>query len=640
MEPVAQPRVFSERYELTHLIARGGMAQVYLAHDRLLDRPVALKVLFPELSVDLAFVERFRREAQAAANLAHPNIVQVFDWGEDQGSYFIVMEYVEGRSLSTMLRQATRLHPTEAAGIAAKVAAGLAYAHRRGVVHRDVKPGNILLTASGEVKVTDFGIARAVNTEDNLTQAGSVMGTAAYFSPEQAEGLTVDARSDLYSLGVVLFEMVTGRTPFLGESPVVVASKHVRETAPLAREVNPGVPVALEAIIAMAMAKSPSDRYQSAEDFRNDLLRFNEGQPVVAETRALSLVPTGEVAAITTMVGAAALASDPGTASIPVGGRPYAMPPAKKKRPGWLVPTLLLLLVAVVIASLAFAFSSSPAKKVAVPDVAGLTVNQAEAQLIGAGFSVRPEHGTVPSATVAAGLVAATDPKIGSQQAEGSVITLELSAGDVKKITIPDVSGYTQAAATAQLQALGLVVTIAYVPSPLPQGSVISTIPTAGTSVWTKSTVKMNLPIVITPTVPNLLGLSPVNAGASLASAGFTVGTSTQACSNTIATGLVSASSPSAGVKATTGSAVNLTISTGVCQVTIPSSIYGQSTGTAITTLSGLGLTVGSNIGTFTGDCSMYASNTVGGVATTDGGVPLSSGASVPYGSTVFLQVC
>ena len=200
----------SGRYELVHLVARGGMAEVYRAHDRLLDRPVAVKVLFPELSIDRTFVERFRREAQAAANLSHPNIVPVFDWGEDNGTYFIVMEFIDGRPLSSILRTAGPLHPDRAAEIAADVALALDYAHRHGVIHRDIKPGNVLITDEGQVKVTDFGIARAVNTDESLTQTGAVMGTATYFSPEQAEGLGVDARSDIYSLGVVLYEMVAG----------------------------------------------------------------------------------------------------------------------------------------------------------------------------------------------------------------------------------------------------------------------------------------------------------------------------------------------------------------------------------------------------------------------------------------------
>src|SRR5580692_2247687 len=296
MQPVGQPRVYSGRYEITHLIARGGMAQVYRAVDRQLDRPVALKVLFPELSVDKTFVERFRREAQAAANLSHPNIVPVFDWGEDDGSYFIVMEYVDGRALSAVLKDPEPLPPRQIASIGAGVAAALAFAHRHGVIHRYVKPGNVLITPDGEVKVTDFGIARAVNTEESLTQTGAVMGTAAYFSPEQAEGKTVDARSDIYSLGVVLYEMAVGRPPFTGDSPVAVASKHVRDMPVLPRVANSACPAALEAVIMKAMAKDPASRYASAEEMRADLLRFADGRPVEAGDPSLTSV-MGAVAA-------------------------------------------------------------------------------------------------------------------------------------------------------------------------------------------------------------------------------------------------------------------------------------------------------------------------------------------------------
>src|SRR5271165_3101518 len=290
MEPVTAPRVFSNRYELTHLIARGGMAQVYRARDRLLDRPVALKVLFPELSVDRSFIERFKREAQAAAKLSHPNIVPVFDWGEDAGTYFIVMEFIDGRPLSSILRSAGPLSAERTADIGAHVAAALGYAHKHLVVHRDVKPGNVLITDEGQVKVTDFGIARAINTEESLTQTGAVMGTATYFSPEQAEGVGVDARSDIYSLGVVLFEMVTGRPPFLGDTPVAVASKHVRDHPPAPREINPTIPPTFEAIILKCLAKDPNYRYATAEDLRADLLRFNEGRSVLAATEATAMM--------------------------------------------------------------------------------------------------------------------------------------------------------------------------------------------------------------------------------------------------------------------------------------------------------------------------------------------------------------
>src|SRR3954447_8681009 len=288
-------QVYSGRYELRRHVARGGMAEVYLAHDRLLDRPVALKVLFPELSVDRSFVERFRREAQAAANLSHPNIVSVYDWGEEENTYFIVMEYVDGRPLSTLLRSEGTLLPDRAAGICAEVAGALGFAHRNGVIHRDVKPGNVLLTNDGQVKVTDFGIARAANAEENLTQTGAVMGTATYFSPEQAQGTTVDPRSDIYSLGVVLYELVTGRPPFSGDNPVTIAYKHVREDPAAPRSRNPAIPVAFENIILQAMAKEPADRYQTAEDLRADLLRFRQGRQVVAAPPAAVPPPTQAV---------------------------------------------------------------------------------------------------------------------------------------------------------------------------------------------------------------------------------------------------------------------------------------------------------------------------------------------------------
>ena len=269
-----EQRVYTNRYEIVRHLARGGMAEVYLAHDQLLDRRVALKVLFPEFARDPAFVQRFRREAQSAANLNHPNIVAVFDWGEEDGTYFIVMEYVEGRSLREAIQADGPLYPNLAADLASDIAGALGFAHRNGVVHRDVKPGNILLTPQGQVKVTDFGIARAAGASEGLTQTGSVMGTATYFSPEQAQGLPVDARSDVYSLGIVLYEMVCAIPPFTGESPISVAYKHVREQATRPTVVNPDVPVALENIILTAMSKGPDSRYASADDMRADLARF------------------------------------------------------------------------------------------------------------------------------------------------------------------------------------------------------------------------------------------------------------------------------------------------------------------------------------------------------------------------------
>ncbi len=276
--------VINDRYEVHKRVGRGGMADVFLARDRLLDRQVAIKVLFPEFAVDPNFVERFRREAQAAANLSHPNIVNVYDWGKYEGTYFIAMEYVHGRTLAEILKTNNRLTPKQGAEIASEVAAALGFAHEAGLAHRDIKPANILIGSSGQVKVADFGIARAMNsaTESNLTQAGSVMGTASYFSPEQAQGAQPDPRSDLYSLGIVMYEMIAGKPPFTGENAVSIAYKQVHDQPTPLNRVVEGVPRPFEAIIAKLLAKDPKLRYPSAHALRDDLRRFRNGEQVQA----------------------------------------------------------------------------------------------------------------------------------------------------------------------------------------------------------------------------------------------------------------------------------------------------------------------------------------------------------------------
>ena len=290
--------VLNERYELKQQIGRGGMAEVRLARDLLLDRPVAIKILYPEHAVDPNFVERFRREAQAAANLNHPNIVSVYDWGKYESTYFMAMEYVPGRTLAEYLRANTRIEPDEAATIGIEVARALAFAHRNGVVHRDIKPANILIANTGEVKVADFGIARAMNApaENHLTQAGSVMGTATYFSPEQAQGAQPDPRSDLYSLGIVLYEMVAGKPPFSGENPVSIAYKQVHENPQPLNQLVLDIPKPFEAIVARLLAKNPDLRYPSADAVRDDLRRYRNGEPVQALAAALGnagIAPNG-----------------------------------------------------------------------------------------------------------------------------------------------------------------------------------------------------------------------------------------------------------------------------------------------------------------------------------------------------------
>ena len=334
------PHVLLDRYEVGRLLGAGGMAEVFEGRDRLLARRVAIKVLQSQFARDPSFLIRFKREAQAAASLSHPNIVGVYDTGTEDGTHFIVMEYVDGRTLKDVIRAEGPLYPERAAEICADVCGALAAAHARGLIHRDIKPANVMLTPEGKVKVMDFGIARAT-TSETITQTAAVVGTAQYISPEQAQGQTVDYRSDLYSVGCCLYEMLTGTVPFTGATPVAIAYRHVREDPTSPRMLNPDVPAPLEAITLKAMAKLPDNRYQTAAEMHDDLERFRNGQPVHA-------TPLMDAAAATQAIprdGGADPTAMLGTVPADRADR-YAEPEEERRTSvGWIVVSLLALVV-------------------------------------------------------------------------------------------------------------------------------------------------------------------------------------------------------------------------------------------------------------------------------------------------------
>jgi len=331
------PHILLDRYEVGRLLGAGGMAEVFEGRDRLLARRVAIKVLQLQFARDPSFLIRFKREAQAAASLSHPNIVGVYDTGSEDGTHFIVMEYVDGRTLKEVIRAEGPLYPERAAEICADVCSALVAAHARGLIHRDIKPGNVMLTPDGKVKVMDFGIARAT-TSETITQTAAVVGTAQYISPEQAQGQAVDYRSDIYSLGCCLYEMLTGTVPFTGATPVAIAYRHVREDPTPPRMLNADVPAPLEAICLKAMAKLPDNRYQTAAEFQSDLERFRNGQPVQA-------TPLLDSAATTQAIPRGDGGADP-TAMLG-GAADYAEPYEEERRTsvGWIVVSVLALLL-------------------------------------------------------------------------------------------------------------------------------------------------------------------------------------------------------------------------------------------------------------------------------------------------------
>ena len=587
-------RVLNDRYEIHRRLARGGMAQVYLARDRALDRPVGVKELVPEFATDPSFVERFRREAQAAANLSHPNIVGVYDWGAQDGTYFIVMEYIDGPSLSKVLRTEGPLHPRRAAEIASEVAAGLGFAHSRGVVHRDVKPGNVLLTRSGESKVTDFGIARAMSSSDeDLTQAGSVMGTATYFSPEQAQGLPVDPRSDLYSLGVVLYELVAGRPPFAGDSPLAIAYKHVQDAPEPPSAHISDLPAGLEAIIMKLLSKRPEDRYSSAEDLRADLNRYLAGQQTVAERDGFLVGAAVGAAAAYGNEDATTVQPATVVGAAPVGPYPDEEdePEERRSRTALFIGLLVLLLALLGGLLYWFAQSMDDGAQVLVPSVVGLTLEEAEARLEEEGLKGEVQR-REPSQEFEAGIVISQDPGRDEEVDEGDTVQLVVSSG-AEELTMPNMVGQNGADAEKFLTAMGLRVTVDEVEDPDAEpGTVVDQDPAEGTVLNPDDSVRI---VVATGpgevAVPDVAGRPLADARAAIEGQGLTVGGTSEEPSSDVAEGNVIRSEPGAGASVERGSAVQLIVSSGPDQVEVPN-VVNQTENAAISRLEGRGLDV------------------------------------------------
>jgi serine/threonine-protein kinase len=603
-------RILAGRYEVGELIGRGGMAEVHIGHDTRLGRTVAIKILRSDLARDPSFQARFRREAQAAASLNHPAIVAVYDTGEDTYTEttgalahvpFIVMEYVEGHTVRDILRDGQAVPIEEAIEITAGVLSALEYSHHAGIVHRDIKPANVMLTPTGAVKVMDFGIARALaDSAATMTQTQAVIGTAQYLSPEQARGETVDARSDLYSAGCLLFELLTGRPPFIGDSPVAVAYQHVREIAPAPSAVASDVPEVLDRITAKALAKERDARYSSAAEFRADLEAAARGQQVSAPAVAAAALGAGAATQVLTPDPAATqvLPGDapawaptgPGTSVLPA--QTDAEPEEEQKSKRWLWITLSIV-AAVAIAGIIFLLTRPDAAPettpVAVPAIAGMAEADAVAALQAAGLEYSRQ--AEPSPDVPEGSVTRSDPAGGTEVEEGSTVEFWVSTGP-NSVAVPDVTGLTQEAARDQLEAAGFTVgSVQEENDPAqPADRVLRTDPAAAQSAAEGATVAIFISSGNVE-LPDLAGQTQDEAVAALNALNLGSAIVTEE-SGTVEAGRVIRQDRSGLLQQRT--VVTLTIATAPTTVTVPTDIVGKTLADATAQLQALGLAVDS----------------------------------------------
>jgi eukaryotic-like serine/threonine-protein kinase len=574
---MTQPRLLGGRYELDGVVGRGGMAEVYRARDIRLDRIVAIKTLRTDLARDQIFQARFRREAQSAASLNHPSIVAVYDTGEDMTAGvpvpYIVMEYVDGRTVRDLLQEGHRLLPERSLEIIDGVLRALDYSHQAGIVHRDIKPGNVMVTRNGDIKVMDFGIARAMSdAQATMTQTAQVIGTAQYLSPEQARGERVDSRSDLYSTGCLLYELLTGRPPFTGDSPVAIAYQHVRENPVPPSRVDPDVPPWADAIVLKAMAKSPADRYQTAGDMRADLQRAASGMPVAAAppTRFDMYPQTQRMGTGTMMAGATS--QIPPVEDYDYGGRDYDY--AGRGGGGgaggtsrrWIPWVLGVVLVIAVVGGVAYYLLAGAGKTYAVPLVNGESVTTAQAQ-------IKAQHlrSTVTyqnSSTVKANVVINSSPQEGNNVPANTLVTLFVSKGQAP-VAVPSVVGQPQNQAEATLQAKGFKVDVKTdATSSAPAGQVISQNPSGGTAApGATITITVSGGAV---SVPSVVGDSQQTASQILTTAGFQVNVQQGSGPAQYANGTVFSQQPANGT-ATKGSTVTIFVQNGASASAPPS---------------------------------------------------------------------